>query len=139
MDETVAAIEAINKLPKSIKLSDEALVVAARDAFNKIATKEQQALVTNLSVLESAERKIKNLKADQTPDIPPVDNDCQEPQKDSDVGYIVAIIVLSAVVFGGAAFITLYILKVNGKLARKPKATPASGEDLPSDSTEENQ
>jgi hypothetical protein len=43
------------------------------------------------------------------------------PAEPSYTGFIVAIVILSAIVFGCAAFITLYVLKQNGKLAKKNK------------------
>jgi hypothetical protein len=55
---TLEAIEAINKLPASVKLADKPLVVLARLAYDKIATKDQQALVTNYGLLLTAEQRI---------------------------------------------------------------------------------
>ena len=55
---TLAAIEAINKLPANVKLADKPLVVLARQAYDKIATKDQQALVTNYGLLLTAEQRI---------------------------------------------------------------------------------
>jgi len=57
-DITLAAIYAINAIPEKVLYSDRALVEAAREAYNKIATIEQQALVTNYSKLVSAEQRI---------------------------------------------------------------------------------
>ncbi|MBQ7906692.1 MAG: leucine-rich repeat protein [Clostridia bacterium] len=56
---TLAAIEAIDRLPDKVMLSDKPLVVAARLAYDKIATLEQQALVTNYGELLTAEQRIK--------------------------------------------------------------------------------
>ena len=64
-DETLAAIAAIAKLPKNIRLTHEPLVIAAREAYNKIATRDQQALVADYSVLVSAENRIQRLKDEQ--------------------------------------------------------------------------
>ena len=60
---TLAAIAAINAIPDSVTLDDKALVEAARAAYDKISTKEQQALVTNLDRLTQAERRIADLEA----------------------------------------------------------------------------
>ena len=57
-DVTLAAINAINAIPERVSYSDKALVEAARAAYAKIATTEQQALVTNYSVLVTAEQRI---------------------------------------------------------------------------------
>jgi hypothetical protein len=60
-DVTVAAIKAINAIPERVSYDDKAVVEAARAAYNKIATVEQQALVTNYSVLATAEQRIISL------------------------------------------------------------------------------
>lgn len=57
-DITMAAIRAIKAIPEKVAYSDKALVEAARDAYNKIATVAQQALVTNYADLVSAEQRI---------------------------------------------------------------------------------
>lgn len=54
----MAAIRAIKAIPEKVAYSDKALVEAARDAYNKIATVAQQALVTNYADLVSAEQRI---------------------------------------------------------------------------------
>ena len=57
-DVTLNAIAAINKIPERVAYEDKSIVEAARAAYGKIATTEQQALVTNYSVLASAEQRI---------------------------------------------------------------------------------
>jgi hypothetical protein len=59
---TLAAIAAIDALPETVSLEDKALVEAAREAYNKISTLEQRALVTNYSKLEKAEKRIQDLE-----------------------------------------------------------------------------
>ena len=61
-DVTLAAIAAINALPETVSLADKPLVVAAREAYNKISTIEQRALVTNYAKLEKAEKRIQDLE-----------------------------------------------------------------------------
>ncbi len=61
-DVTLAAIAAINALPDTVSLADKPLVEAAREAYNKISTIEQRALVTNYAKLEQAEKRIKDLE-----------------------------------------------------------------------------
>ena len=61
-DVTLAAIAAINALPETVSLTDKPLVVAAREAYNKISTIEQRALVTNYAKLEKAEKRIQDLE-----------------------------------------------------------------------------
>ena len=58
---TLTAINAIKLIPERVTLNDRAVVEAARTAYNKIATTEQQALVTNYDVLVTAEQRIKAL------------------------------------------------------------------------------
>ncbi len=61
-DITLAAIAAIDRLPETVSLADKPLVVAAREAYDKISTLEQRALVTNYAKLEAAEKRIKDLE-----------------------------------------------------------------------------
>ena len=60
-DVTLAAIKAIKAIPERVSYSDKDLVEKARAAYNKIATIEQQALVTNYSDLVTAEQRIISL------------------------------------------------------------------------------
>ena len=57
-DTTLAAIDAINRIPERVTYEHKAIVEAARAAYTKIATTEQQALVTNYAALVSAEQRI---------------------------------------------------------------------------------
>ena len=66
-DTTLAAIAAINALPDRVTYADKALVEAARAAYAKIATTEQQALVTNYAALISAEQRITALAPVEQP------------------------------------------------------------------------
>ncbi len=59
---TVAAINAIKLIPERVSLSDKAIVEAAREAYGKIATLEQMALVSNYNILVSAEQRIAALE-----------------------------------------------------------------------------
>ena len=61
---TIAAIEAISKIPdvKSLRLSDKALVEAARAAYNLVLSYTQRDLVTNYSLLVQAEKRISDLE-----------------------------------------------------------------------------
>ena len=55
---TLAAIKAIKAIPEKVGYEDAALVEAARAAYTKIATLQQQSLVTNYADLISAEQRI---------------------------------------------------------------------------------
>ena len=81
-DVTLAAMAAINALPDRVTLNDEHLVIAARAAYNKISSVEQQALVTEyLQKLVTAENLIKAYKnsgatdAPEAPDAPAKEKD----------------------------------------------------------------
>ena len=152
-DETLAAIAAIAQLPKTIRLSHEPLVIAAREAYNKVTTKDQQAMITEYATLVSAENKIARLKAEAdaeskpsvpsnpTPDTPNNNenngNVTPEPSDDnSSVGYVVVIIVLCAILFGGAAFAVVYIVRLKKSIAQpsdntedEPKDTEATNDE----------
>lgn len=57
--------ELINQLPKTIEITDKPAIEAARFAYNEL-TKEQQSNVTNYTVLESAEEKLKIVEAENS-------------------------------------------------------------------------
>ena len=64
-DVTLSAINAIKLIPERVSLNDRAVVEAARVAYNKIATTEQQALVSNYDTLVTAEQRIKALSSEE--------------------------------------------------------------------------
>ena len=117
---TLNAIEAINNMPKPVQLKDEALVIAARAAYNLIAKTEQKALVYNYSDLLTAEQRIAALKNTGTPVVPdePV---VEDPSEDIDVGKIVLtvfVIVEAVIIVAGAALACWYFFifkKKNGE------------------------
>ena len=59
---TLAAIEAIARIPERVTLADKALVEAARAAYAKIGSLEQQALVLDYTRLTAAEKRISDLE-----------------------------------------------------------------------------
>ena len=110
---TMAAMAAINALPDRVTLEDEALVIAARAAYNKISSVEQQALVTEyLQKLVSAENLIKAYKNSASTDNnvtpePPVNN-----EKDGTKIALIVLSVIEAVEIVGiatAALVWLYL------------------------------
>ena len=114
---TIKVIAMINALPDNtmISLANEAAVVAARAAFEQLPTLEQRALVTNLSKLESAEDMIIFLKSessggdsstgdDSSNDSSSNSGSTETPAK-SNVGYIVAIVIVAVLACGLAAYI----------------------------------
>ncbi len=100
-DTAVDAINAIKAIPKRVVYEDKPLVEAARKAYDKIATTEQLALVTNYADLVSAEQRIKALAPteDDKKDEVPVE------QPKNNGGKVLTVIILIALV---AVLITVY-------------------------------
>lgn len=123
----LAAIKLINALPERVSYEDKALVEAAREAYNKIATFEQMAQVTNYAALVSAEQRIIALTPEDeraeteapveetTPEetTAPVEAP-EEPEGNKGVGALVAILTILAMVAAGTAF---YLKKTHGENA----------------------
>ena len=123
-DITLAAIAAIKAIPERVAFTDKDIVDAARVAYSKIATIEQQALVTNYGTLVSAEQRIIALDpANQEVEEEPV---VEEPETGN--GWIVAII--AAVVAAGAA-----VAVVLGK--KKKSAAEPAAEEMTEEAAEE--
>ena len=89
-DVALAAIRAIKAIPERVTLEDKALVVAAREAYNKIATIAQQALVTNYADLITAEQRIAALESEDEPVV--------AEEKGMPVGVIILIVLLIVLV-----------------------------------------
>ena len=110
---TMDAIDAILAMPNPVQLADEALVIAAREAYNKIATTELRALVdAYYPLLQSAEIRIQAFKNTGNTE-PPVDDTpvVDVPQDNANGGFVallVSTIVLGAIVLGGATFVVIY-------------------------------
>ena len=112
-DVTIAAINAINAIPEKVTYEDKAIVEAARAAYDKIATLEQQALVTNYNVLVSAEQRIAAL----TPPVEdPGENDVNVPK--GNPGEV-------ALLFSLVAVFVLTIYCLQGVLKKEDPITPA--------------
>ena len=82
---TLAAINAINALPNKLTLAHEGAVLAARAAYDLIASLEQRALVTNYLKLTQAEQQIADLKylqQTQPEDPGNIDDNNQKPKLD---------------------------------------------------------
>lgn len=115
-DVTLAAIAAINAIPERVDLEHQSIVAAARAAYNKIATVEQQALVTNYDKLITAEQRIKAL-------MPPEEKP-EDETKSTNTAMIVTIVIVCVVaVAGGAAAVVL--------LNKKQKTAEAKAEEAP--------
>ena len=111
----LAAIRAIKAIPERVSYEDRALVEAARAAYTKIATLEQQAQVTNYADLISAEQRITAL----TPTEEPVEEIVEEvPAEPAPWTELVAALVILAL--SGAA---LWLLLRSDKKAAEAAET----------------
>ena len=123
---TLTAIAAIKAIPDRVTYENRAIVEAARAAYTKIATIEQQSLVVNYADLISAEQRIISL----TPTEETTPNDGDDQTTESGNGWIIAVVIAAVAVLGGgtAALLT----------AGKRKKTKAAAEtaELPDDSEE---
>ena len=123
----LAAIKLINALPERVSYEDKAMVEAAREAYNKIATFEQMAQVTNYATLVSAEQRIIALTPEderaetQTPAEETTSEDTtapvetpekpEKPEGNKGTGALVVILTLLAMVAAGTFF---YLKKTHG-------------------------
>ena len=111
-DVTMSAMAAINMLPDRVTLDDEYLVIAARNAYNKISSVEQQALVTEyLQKLVTAENLIKAYKNSGTTDEPVVDDPVINTKDPTKTALIVLSVIeaVEIVGFATAAFVWFYL------------------------------
>ncbi|MBE6618622.1 MAG: hypothetical protein E7626_02410 [Ruminococcaceae bacterium] len=122
---TLDAIAAINKIPEKVSLSDKATVLAAKEAYDKIATYEQLALVGDAltSKLTQAEKRIRDLEylANQggNTETPPEDIAPVTPETPSEPSMTMAFVIIGITV---AMFGLLYLAnkkKSGGENAQK--------------------
>ena len=116
-DTTLAAIEAILAMPTPVQLSDEALVIAARQAYNRIVSNEQRALVDEYyGLLQSAEMRIEMFKnsGSTTPDDNPT-TDAPDIVDIDSIIIVVLVIINILLISGGAALITVYFVVIRKK------------------------
>jgi hypothetical protein len=101
---TEMVIALIDALPSTITLSNENDIIAARLAYDSIPSVEQQALVTNYSVLVDAETKLEYLKYKNSTNETPIEIEEPEPSafvtflQNNMVGLIIAVVLLLCVV-----------------------------------------
>ncbi|MBO5240056.1 MAG: leucine-rich repeat protein [Clostridia bacterium] len=130
--DTINVIGLINALPERITLSCESAIVAARNAYDSLASLEQKALVTNYTVLTNAESTLAYLKSREEqstpgePD-PKPENPIEGQPERGVVGYVVAIVVLGVSVFalGGFVVVDKFVFK------KKRERVNALGSDVP--------
>ncbi len=114
-DVTLAAIAAINAIPDRVTYENRAIVEAARAAYNKIATTEQQALVLNYADLVSAEQRIIQLTPGTGEEIP---EDPEEPIKT--IPWLIWLVIGL-----GIAVVAVVVLCERGKEAKQKKQAAA--------------
>ena len=125
---TLAAIEAISKLPtntKDITLAHKSMVEAARAAYNRILSDEQRALVSGelVTLLTNAEQRISDLEylmsdkgEEQTPDV----------EKKVDIKVVINVIIgvvftLVVCAFVVVLVIFIRVIKQNPELLKRSK------------------
>ena len=117
-DNAVAAINAIKAIPEKVTFSHKDIVEAARAAYDKIATLEQKALVTNYADLVSAEQRITALDpANQAPETPEDPQNAGEP-KNAKLGGILLCVILAVALI--ACCVVRYFR--SAKIAAKERA-----------------
>ena len=128
VEQTLDAMEAIKLIPDRITLADKPIIEAARAAYNKIPTIEQQALITEYTKLAQAEKRISELENMKSEEVDPPVGDGDENQGGNDVveeEKTPASVVL-AIVFGigfgvclaAAATLAFFCFKKNSKPAK---------------------
>ena len=124
---TLKAIAAIKLLPDKITLKDKALVLAAREAYDLIATMEQKALVTEYNKLVQAEKRIKDLESLDL-DINPLPEDpsTEEPTAENSGAptYVIVLIAVGVALMAAGLAIALILRKRNA-LAVNEEEIPA--------------
>ena len=99
-DSAVAAIEAIDAIPDRVSYDHKAIVDAARAAYDKIATLEQKALVTNYADLVSAEQRVAALDPNAQPQNPEEEQPGEtDEHKNAAMGGVVMCILVGVVLF----------------------------------------
>ena len=118
-DVTLAAVAAIKAIPERVSYEDKALVEAARAAYTKIATTEQQALVTNYADLISAEQRITALTPTETDPV------VETPTEEGGNAAVIVSVVAGVVILAGAAVLLLK----KRKSAQQPAAQETAAEE----------
>ncbi len=119
-DVTIAAIDAILSMPNPVQLKDEALVIAARAAYNKIASAEQQALVAEyMSLLINAEMRIeafKNTGSDEPVEPPVIETPPTESVDGGFITLLVFVITESVIILAAATLVVIFfVMRKRGK------------------------
>ena len=100
---TVAAIQAIKAIPAKVTYEERALVEYARAAYSKIATLEQQSLVSNYADLITAEQRILAL----TPTDEPVEGGEEETPDNNNGAVIWGVVIVFVAVVAAVAVVVI--------------------------------
>jgi len=116
-DVAVDAINAIKAIPERVVYEDKALVEAARDAYSKVATTLQQALVINYADLVSAEQRIKALDPANAEN-----KEAEQEDKEEKSFPVALVVILSIVVLLGALCALAFVFRAKLAPVVKPVA-----------------
>ncbi len=117
-DITQAAIDAINAIPDNLSIEDEYLVIAAREAYNRITNKLQLGLVSQALIekLTKAEKFISDYKNAQNTEQPPA----EEPAHEGGglPAYAIVLIVAGSLIAVGGGGFALWFFVIRKKLLK---------------------
>ncbi len=113
---TLETIWAIKEIPERVTYEKRAVVENARALYNKIATLEQQALVTNYADLISAEQRIVSLTPTEEA---PVEEQPVAEEKQSGAGFVIFLVVLMCIVLAAVAAAAVYVL-LKSRMEKRP-------------------
>ena len=125
-ENTLAAIDAINAIPENVTLADKAIVEAARAAYDKIATMEQRALVTEYNKLVQAEKRIKALEDDMMSDPLPEDpaDEGEPPVENAGMPIYAIVLIVVGLILAAAGVTVALIFHKKNVLAKAEEALP---------------
>ena len=123
---TLEAIWAIQDIPERVSYEKRSIVEHARACYDKIATLEQQALVTNYADLISAEQRIISLTPTEE-ETPVQEAPETEPEKKSGKGLLVfLLVVLGLLVVAVATAVVFVVLKAKKQQRPIPEVAKES-------------
>ena len=123
-DTTLAAIDAINRIPSTVRLEDKPAVVAAREAYSRIVSTEQQALVYNYSVLLSAEQRIYLFEYEEPTDNGDADITPPEEKKDTAKAVLTVLVTVESVLILAVALLAAWYFLIYRKGKRLSELLP---------------
>ena len=134
-DTTLAAIDAINKIPEKITLEDEAVIMVAKAAYDKIATDEQKALVAELyQKLSNAINRLGDLKYHANEDNKPDEGTDTAPEENNGWVTVLLIVLGSVIAAGGIATGVFFLIRYR---ALNKNTTTTDSEEEDSSATED--